>query len=144
MLRWGYWVFLILIILVVNLLIVNKEKTLTVGQPILMSLTPDGRSYEMEDQIPLEGLGTKGALIVTLDQNNVASFKRMDQGEPIQKNEFRLIYRKRHHLQLGAAPLKEVPDAAYALLVADPSGRCILKGFCDAERKMILNYFQDE
>lgn len=135
-------------------LVASKERVLATGQPVYLELEPrDPRSlmqgdymvlrYAMEDavlaQSPERG---KGTLIVSLDERGVASFARVDAGEPLADREQRLRFRYVLHgdpsvrigaesffFEEGTADVYAV--ARYGKLVVDPEGRSVLVGLAD-------------
>lgn len=132
----------------------HKERILAAGQPVYLDLQPrDPRSlmqgdymvlrYAMEEavlaQSPARG---KGTLIVALDDRGVASFVRLDRGEPLAGREQRLRFRHVLHgdpsvrigaesffFEEGTADL--YASARYGKLMVDPEGRSVLVGLAD-------------
>ena len=77
----------------------------------------------------------KGNVVVSLDENHVAKFVRVHQGENLQEGEYLLFYRKRGEFRLGAESFmfqegdaKLYEKARYGELKVDASGASILVG----------------
>ena len=99
-----------LVLLVVNFSIYQREQLLSEGRVVLLELAPvDPRSLMQGDYMALrfkvadEALGRQantplhdGHIVVTLDQNNVGHFTRMDNDTPTAAQEVRLRYRIRN------------------------------------------------
>lgn len=137
---------LVIIMLVVNYHIVQKENTLKNGSTMLLRLIPvDPRSiiqgdymalrYKIEDTVPVKQLDEKGRIVVSLDKNNVASFVRLYTGEELESGEHLLLYRKRGKIKFGAESFmfqegdaKFYMNAKYGELKVDMSGNSILVG----------------
>jgi uncharacterized membrane-anchored protein len=136
----------LLVITVVNFLIVKKEHTLANGRTVLLRLAPvDPRSlmqgdymilrYAMAREVSESQLEDKGCIVVSLDENDVAKFVRVHQGESLQEDEHLLFYRNRGGLRLGAESfLFQEGDAdiystaRYGELKVDESGASVLVG----------------
>jgi uncharacterized membrane-anchored protein len=137
----------------INLLIVKKEDTLANGRTILLRLAPvDPRSlmqgdymvlrYEIARGIYKEQLEDKGCIVVSLDQNDVAKFVRVHEGECLQTSEHLLFYRNRGGLRLGAESFMFqegdadlYAKARYGELKVDRSGASVLVGLRDDDFK---------
>ncbi len=111
------WGTLALVLVLVNLAIMGKERTLDNGEVVLLELAPvDPRSLMQGDYMTLRyRLGTTvirqyerdkhpfhGRIVITLGPNHVAHFVRFHDGEPLGDGELLLEYRKRRDLVLGA------------------------------------------
>lgn len=141
------WATLILVLVSINFLIYQKEQTLKNGQTILLKLAPvDPRSLMQGDYMVLRYAMTRsisnqmlpnndGKIVVTLDKNNVATFKRFDKGGSLSSNEHLLAFKNRDGLRLGAesfffqegdAKIYEV--AQYGELKVDIFGKSVLVG----------------
>jgi uncharacterized membrane-anchored protein len=136
----------LLVITVVNFLIVKKEHTLANGRTVLLRLAPvDPRSlmqgdymilrYAMAREVSKSQLGDKGYIVVSLDENDVAKFVRVHQGESLQEDEHLLFYRNRGGLRLGAESFlfqegdaDIYSNARYGELKVDESGTSVLVG----------------
>jgi uncharacterized membrane-anchored protein len=135
-------------------LVAHKERILATGQPVYLDLEPrDPRSliqgdymvlrYAMEEDVlaraPAPG---KGTLVVALDDRGVASFVRLDRGEPLAAREQRLRFR---HVRQGDPSVRIGAEsfffeegtadiyasARYGKLMVDPEGRSVLVGLAD-------------
>lgn len=148
-----FWGTTLLIIVSINLLIVKKEDTLANGRTILLRLAPvDPRSliqgdymvlrYEIARGISKKQLESKGNIVVSLDQNNVAKFVRVHEGESLQTSEHLLFYRNRGGLRLGAESFMFQEGNAdlyargrYGELKVSKSGASVLVGLRDDDFK---------
>lgn len=140
------WGTAILVLIVVNYLIMKKEDTLARGRTMLLRLAPvDPRSliqgdymvlsYAIARDVPNKLLKEKGYIVVSLDQNDVAKFVRIHQGERLEEGEHLLFYRKRRGLRLGAESFmfqegeaQLYSKAQYGELKVAPSGVSVLVG----------------
>lgn len=140
------WGTALLILAVFNFLIMKKEDTLSRGRTMLLRLAPvDPRSliqgdymilnYAIARDIPIAALKEKGCIVVSLDQNDVAKFIRVHQGESLQEGEYLLFYRNREGLRLGAESFmfqegeaELYAKARYGELKVDASGVSVLVG----------------
>jgi uncharacterized membrane-anchored protein len=143
------WGTALLILAVVNFLIMKKEDTLSRGRTMLLRLAPvDPRSliqgdymvlnYAIAREISKAALKEKGCIVVSLDQNDVAKFIRVHQGERLQEGEYLLFYRNRGGLRLGAESFmfqegeaELYAKARYGELKVDASGVSVLVGLRD-------------
>jgi uncharacterized membrane-anchored protein len=135
-------------------LVAHKEHILATGRPVLLALEPvDPRSlmqgdymvlrYAMDDDVvALHPARGKGALVVAIDENGVASPVRLDRGEPLAPGEQRLRFRYlpggNVRVRIGAESFffeegtADVYAAArYGKLVVDDAGRSVLVGLAD-------------
>jgi uncharacterized membrane-anchored protein len=133
----------------VNGMIYKKEMTLHVGRTMLLELAPvDPRSlmqgdymalrYKIARDIREDSLLTRdGALVVSLDDNSVATFKRIYvTGVPLVADEYLLRYRSRAQgVRLGAESFffqeghaKYYNSAKYGELRVADSGDSVLVG----------------
>ena len=135
---------LLLVLAVVGLMIVQKERVLASGLPIYLKLAPvDPRSliqgdymalrYAIESQAPQDELVSRGRIVIRLDERGVGWFVRLDDGTPLAAGESFLVYRKRGRLRLGAESFffeegqaARYSRAQYALLMVAPSGDSVL------------------
>jgi uncharacterized membrane-anchored protein len=152
-----------LVVLVsLNWLIIAKERVLSSGRTVLCELAPvDPRSimqgdymtlrYRIADdaakQVPTDTID--GYLVLKLDDDDVASFQRLDSGGPVADEEVRIRFRRRHTrswtrgaLRIGAEAYffqegrgDHFAKARYGELKAAPNGECILVGLRDAAKK---------
>jgi uncharacterized membrane-anchored protein len=152
---------LALTLAVPNALIVQKERLLERGTPVLLELAPvDPRSLIQGDYMRLDYAMTRpavlgggrdlerdwppdGHLVIALDSAGVARFVRRDDGTPRGAGERLLRYRRRgwavrvgtdaFHFQEGHADRYQ--GARYGELRVDASGESVLVGLRDAERR---------
>lgn len=125
----------------------QKEQLLANGRVVLFELAPvDPRSLMQGDYMALRfalqlaagahGAEKDGTLIAVLDENSVARFSRLDNGEPLAPNEIRIFYRVRNReiklgtnaffFQEGDAALYQ--DAKYGEVRIDANGQILLTG----------------
>lgn len=146
----------VLVLLLMNGLIMQKELILRSGRVVLMPLAPrDPRSLMQGDYMALRyaqpaGLPDPasipwwGTAVFTLDADGVASFVRLLGPQDILgAGEFRLRFRKdgrsmqfaadSFFFQEGQAAVFQ--PARYGELRVAPSGDCLLTGLRDAERR---------
>lgn len=154
--KWVLWINAVIILAVINWMIVAKERTLATGTLMLLDLAPrDPRSilqgdymtlrYQLAQDIErgkLDILTAEGKAVVTLDQNKVAQFVRLDQADkPLSNGEYRLKYRIRggrvkvatdaYFFQEGQG--KVYAQARYGKFRVDQDGANVLIGLCDAQ-----------
>ena len=148
-----FWGTTLLVIAVVNILIVKKEDTLANGRTMLLRLAPvDPRSLMQGDYMVLRyaiaravnrsQLEDKGSIVVSLDENEVASFVRVYEGDSLHEGEHLLFYRNRGGLRLGAESFffqegdaDLYANASYGELKVDESGASVLVGLRDDDFK---------
>ncbi|PCJ57082.1 MAG: hypothetical protein COA79_17280 [Planctomycetota bacterium] len=147
-----FWGTTLLVLVVLNFLIYQKEKTLTNGQTMLLRLAPvDPRSliqgdymilrYEMAQKINNKKLSANnGFIVVSLDEKKVAKFIRLHKDEALQPNEHLLSYKNRGGIKLGAESFffqegdaKIYGQAKYGELKVDKSGKSVLVGLRDVK-----------
>ena len=148
------WSVLAVVLAVVNLQIADKEKTLSAGETVLLRLAPvDPRSLLQGDYMALRyaiagevfGLASQqpvgGRMVVTLDENRVAAYARLDDNTGLASDEKLLVYRLRgenlriasdaYFFQEGTG--ETYARAAYGELKVDNDGDAVLIGLRDAE-----------
>lgn len=143
------WAVLILVMGSVNFSIFKKEETLNNGQVMLLELAPvDPRSliqgdymrlrYKMGTEVEEAWLEDEGRIVVRLDENNVATFVRVDKGEKLQESEHLLAYKNRRGMRLGAESYffqegnaELYANAEYGELRVDSTGASVLAGLRD-------------
>ena len=145
------WVVAVVGLLFVNYSIYGKETLIRNGQPILFELAPvDPRSLIQGDYMALrykigadlesqEDLSVRGKLVITVADNGVATFVRVDDGTPLAAGERVINYYKHGwQMDLGATSyfFQEGTAAAYANakygeLRVDEGGTSILIGLRD-------------
>lgn len=138
-----------------NYSIYSRERLLTEGNVILLHLAPvDPRSLMQGDYMALRFQAANdlrsrspnllphgGHLVLTLDERQVGSFARIDDGGPLAANEARMRYRVRNDqvkfatnaffFQEGTAGLYE--KARYGEFRVDGKGDSILTGLRDEQ-----------
>ncbi len=147
-----FWGTTLLVLVVVNLLIMQKEDTVAHGRTMLLHLAPaDPRSlmqgdymalrYTMAEEIPVAHLKDEGHLVVALDKEHVAQYIRVYKGESLQTGEHLLFYRSRSGLRLGAESFlfqegdaELYAKAQYGELKVDEEGTSVLVGLRDQAR----------
>lgn len=153
---------LVLVLGMVNLSISDRETVLANGQQVLLQLRPvDPRSLMQGDYMILryadvsapdkatsDNMPGRGTVILKLDENNVATYSRLDDGTALQAGEFRMRYKiKTRHGELrygaesfffqeGDAELYEA--ARYGVLRVDDEGASVLVGLADENRNLIV------
>lgn len=146
-----------------NWMIVAKERLLQTGRTVLCELAPvDPRSLMQGDYMVLqyavaEDASSKinadthdGHLVLSLDQNDVASFERIDDGSPLAENEVRIQFRRRRSsfrrgiIRIGAESYffqegraDDFSEAEYGELKVAQNGGCILVGLQDEDRNRL-------
>lgn len=144
------WLVTIVGLLYVNYGIYGKEQLIKNGEPILLELAPvDPRSliqgdymdlrYAITTNLETQEIPRRGKLVITLDENNVASLVRIDDGTPLTPSERLLNYY--HHewrIDVGApsyffqeGTADRYTDAAYGELRVDAAGNSVLIGLRD-------------
>lgn len=144
-----FLVWAILVLAILNLLIIKKEETLANGKTMLLKLAPvDPRSLMQGDYMILryaiaredtQNLKSSGHIVVKLDNNKVASFVRLHNGESLASDEHLLFYRNRGGMRLGAesyffqeGDASLYANAQYGELKVDESGESVLVGLRNA------------
>lgn len=140
------WGSAMLILAAINLLIMEKEGTLSDGRTMLLRLAPrDPRSliqgdymvlrYSIAQEVPKEQLEDKGCIVVSLGEHDVAEFIRIHQEEELGSGEYLLLYRNRGGLRLGAESFffqegdaDLYAGARFGELKVDESGKSVLVG----------------
>jgi len=144
----------VLVLAIINFEIYKKEQLLIEGRTVLLRLAPvDPRSLMQGDYMVLRYQiarlpelrsfqAKEGYLVIELDDNQVAQFKRVyDDNTPLWENELLLQFRKRRHqIRLGAESFffqeghaKSYSNARYGELRVAPSGESVLVGLRDAK-----------
>lgn len=156
-----YWVVLlgVLILLLVNYSIYQREQLVANGDTVLLELAPvDPRSLMQGDYMALrfavatearsaivEANASDGYLILSLDEKGIGRFVRVDDGATLQTNEVKMLYRQRGRkikfatnaffFQEGKAELYEA--AKYGEFRIDSSGESILVNMKDRSLRTI-------
>jgi len=163
----GLWGGLVLVLVVVNLLVLQKQRVLDGGRTVLLELRPvDPRSLMQGDYMVLryaealvpaapEAPALDGRIVIALDGNGVATFRRFDGGGALAPDEQLLRYRRRAPLGLQRSPdeaevfigaesflfqeghAEAYEDARYGILKVAPDGASVLAGLADSERRPI-------
>jgi uncharacterized membrane-anchored protein len=147
---------LVLVLVVANAAVIDRERVIAKGTPVLLELAPvDPRSLIQGDYMALDYAMTRqlvdsqrhwprtGAIVVALDERGVALFVRRDDGRrPLARGEYLLTYRQKRgrmqvgtdafHFQEGHAPF--YARARYGELRVAPSGASVLVGLRDSSR----------
>jgi len=158
---------LIVTLCVVNWSIASKEKHLSDGKTIYLELAPlDPRSLMQGDYMALrfkmanevqralpatrneqmsqqEISNTEGNVVVTLDERNVATYSRIDNGEELADDEIKIQYRVRNNrvkfatnaffFQEGNAKIYQ--PARYGQFKVDDNGELLLASMYDKDLK---------
>ncbi len=156
----AFWVAAFLVLAVVNVQIVRKQRVLSRGRRVLLRLAPvDPRSliqgdymtlrYAIADRVP-RSAPANGLLVVKLDADGVACFVRVHNGGPLEAGELLLRYRRRGRdwsgprVRLGAEAFffqeghaAIYNRARYGLLMVDDAGNSVLAGLCGENRKRL-------
>lgn len=161
------WGGLLVVLAAVNLMIAGKQRILDGGRTVLLALRPaDPRSLMQGDYmalryaealVPVEqaAAAVDGRIVVGLDAQGVAAFRRFDDGSPLAADEQRLRYRRRAPAGLGEdgehaevfigaesflfqeGHADAYAAARYGILKVAPDGSSVLAGLADAERRPI-------
>jgi len=145
------WLVAVVGLLFVNYSIYGREQLIRDGQPILLELAPvDPRSLIQGDYMVLryriaadlenqDVLPLRGKLVISVAENGVASFVRIDDGTPLGSNERLLNYYKHEwQIDLGAPSFffqegtaDAYVDARYGEMRVDSGGTSVLIGLRD-------------
>lgn len=155
---------LVLALGVANNNIRKKAQVLDSGREILLELRPvDPRSLIQGDYMQLgyaertfptdamlETMPRKGTFVLSLDADNVGSFRRRDDGSPLAENELRLQYRLllwrwgARSVRIGAESFlfqegqaEVYQNARFGVLRVDETGDSVLVGLADEGHKLI-------
>ena len=148
----------VVVLIIVNFAIYQKEQLLVQGTTLLLELAPrDPRSliqgdymvlnYKIANEPKLWYVDKDGFLVVEQNDKHIAQFKRIyDQTVPLQKNELLLRFHKRRHgIHLGAEAFffqeghaQYYENARYGELKVAKSGESILVGLRDGELNPLL------
>jgi uncharacterized membrane-anchored protein len=150
---------MVLVLVVPNALVLQKERLLANGTPVLLELAPvDPRSLIQGDYMRLDYAVTQqladsgqrwprtGQIVVALDENGVARFVRRHDGRtPLGPREQLLTYRRRDgrlrvgtdafHFQEGH--MRHYLGARYGEVRVSPSGTSVLVGLRDSTRAVL-------
>ncbi|TET37654.1 MAG: hypothetical protein E3J69_02275 [Anaerolineales bacterium] len=142
------WLFAFLAVVVINVLVIQKEQLLATGQLVLLELAPvDPRSlvqgdymrlrFDISDEVETETNMRDGFIVVRLDSENVARYVRIyDQNTSLAQDELLLRFRQRTYdvrvgpesffFQEGTA--KYYNNARYGEFRVSKSGDVLLTG----------------
>jgi len=146
---------LVLVLAVPNFAIVQKERLLASGTPMLVELAPvDPRSLIQGDYMRLDyaiartlssgGIPRDGQLVVRLDNSGVARFVRLHSKDTLLgPGEHLLLYRRRgNRTRIGTDAFffqeghaSRYAGARYGELRVDPSGGSVLVGLRDSTQR---------
>jgi len=144
----------VIVFVVFNFMILQKERILDSGQTLLLELAPiDPRSLIQGDYMVLRyklttgqvknallGKARKGTIVLQLDENNVGRFVRIYREEELKPGEIVLNYKRRRELRFGAESFffqeghaKYYIRARYGELKVAPNGESVLVGLRDED-----------
>lgn len=152
----------VFILFAINGMIIQKEVILRTGESVLLKLVPvDPRSLMQGDYMILryaivddmyKGLSVErikglkdGTIIVTVDENMVATFKELDNGRDLAEDERRIAFKYRSDkYKLGAESFffqeghaKIYSGAKYGELKVKDNGATVLVGLRDKDLKVL-------
>jgi uncharacterized membrane-anchored protein len=154
---------LALILVLANWDIAQKRSVIASGQLLLLELRPvDPRSLMQGDYMRLglaeaampsttviEDLPYRGTVILTLDDNKVGRFARLDDGSPLKVDELRVQYRRHDEWGLGRldygaqsfffqeGDAGRYERARYAMVRVAEDGSTVLTDLADEDRVAI-------
>lgn len=149
---------LIILLVLFNNSVLQKEELLSDGQLVLLELAPvDPRSlmqgdymrlgYAISDDINSDSISKRGFCVVTLEENGIGRKVRIQENKtPINDNEFLLEYtsRKWGGINIGAesyffqeGEAAKYENAKYGGIKVDNQGNSLLIGLYDENRKKI-------
>ena len=146
------WLGILLVIL--NSLVLQKEKTVREGRTVLLELAPrDPRSLMQGDYMVLRyqlaqdltgPFPDQGKILLTLDPQGLVTRARLDDGSAPNENGQWLRFRNRNGLRIGAESFlfeegtaASFSDAKYGELKVDPQGSSVLIGLRDAKLQLL-------
>lgn len=145
----------LVVLVAVDYAIVQKERQLGSGTRMYLALAPvDPRSllqgdymelrYELAERLPKADYEPQGALVVSLDEREIASFVRLHAGEELGVGEHLLRYHRRGVPYIGAESFffqegqrERYEDAAFAELRVAEDGTSLLIALCNAKLEVI-------
>lgn len=149
---------LIILLLLFNNSVLQKEELLSDGQLVLLELAPvDPRSlmqgdymrlgYAISDNINSDSISKRGFCVVTLEENGIGRKVRIQENKtPINDNEYLIEYtsRKWGGINIGAesyffqeGEADKYENAKYGGIKVDDQGNSLLIGLYDENRKKI-------
>lgn len=149
---------LVWIIYFINGQIKSSEDVKVSGDLVLLELRPrDPRALLLGDYMQLaynqaglpemdKDAEAAGLAVISLDENNVATFQMLDDGSALEGNERRIVYARnfsgeasygseRYYFQEGTAGTYQ--PARYGVLRVSPAGKAILTGLADEHFKIL-------
>lgn len=148
------WAATALVLLVLVGLVVGKERLKSSGRRVLLELTPrDPRSlmqgdymelrYVVADQVP-SWEGRHGRMVLRLDDHDLGTYVREDDGASLGADECRLAYKHVGRITIGAESFffqegqsDRYSGAQYGELRVAGDGTCLLIDLCDRDRKRL-------
>jgi uncharacterized membrane-anchored protein len=145
----------IVILVAVNWSIHAREKVLVDGRVVLLELAPvDPRSLMQGDYMALRfnvandafaSKGSDGAIVIQVDDRDVGTFRRFDDGTPLAASEARLRYRLRNGFPKFATNAfffeeghaDDYAKSRFGEFRVAPDGEAILTGLRDADRRLL-------
>lgn len=145
---------LFVVLVTVTVLALSNIKSTDNSTEILLKLAPvDPRSLIQGDYMALDyelmwEIRYKGDykfVVVTVDDNRVATFNRLQNDSTQNANELLLRYKRDgNKISLGAEhfffdvdSVEKYQQAEYGLIKVDNQGRCSLVGVCDNDKRLI-------
>ena len=145
---------LLFVIVTVGVVAFLISKANNNGTEILLKLAPvDPRSLIQGDYMALDyelmwEIRYKGDykfVVVTVDDNRVATFNRLQNDSTQNANELLLRYKRdgnkislgAEHFFFNADSVEKYQQAEYGLIKVDNQGRCCLVGVCDNDKRLI-------
>ncbi|MBO7596925.1 MAG: GDYXXLXY domain-containing protein [Bacteroidales bacterium] len=145
---------LFVMLVAVSVVAIFKLKSANNGSEILLKLAPvDPRSLIQGDYMALDyelmwEIRYKGDykfVVVTVDDNRVATFNRLQNDSTQNANELLLRYKRDgNKISLGAEhfffntdSVEKYQQAEYGLIKVDDKGRCSLVGVCGNDKRLI-------
>jgi uncharacterized membrane-anchored protein len=149
---------LILLLLLINWMIIQKENTIKNGELVLLELYPlDPRSLMQGDYMTLRyemtrqwenNIETRGFCIVKKGENNMAAYSHLQANKtPLKENEVALKYYKSgYNVKIGAESFmfqegqaETYQEARYGGLRVESSGSAVLVGLYNESGRLICN-----
>lgn len=159
-----FWIGLVAIIASFGVQVWQKQMIIDEGRRVLLPLRPaDPRSLMQGDYMRLayapsvspslallQVMPPRGALVLSLNEQDIGRYARVDDGASLKADEVRLHYRVldqklgRPRIEFGAksyffpqGAVGSLSDARYAVLHVDDKGDAVLIGLADGEAKLI-------
>ncbi len=159
--RWLAVVGLVLVLGAANYTISERQQVVDHGRPLLLELRPvDPRSLMQGDYMALryaqtlfpptgmtDNMPGRGVFVVKVDEHNVATFSRLDDGSALRQDEARLRYKlldRNGDASLGAESYffqegraDDFANARFGVLHVDTAGNSVLVGLADEQFQLI-------